>query len=136
MITDKHFTDWESHVFGFGYGSGEEHVIGTLNLFFDLCKDKESANPMYDYRELERVMGPTTTWFVINALCHADIIEYGCSPRFAWLTQAGVDLREYMSNRTTEELCNVIENADEVRCFPDLCQCENPCNNPLWRKRR
>jgi hypothetical protein len=32
-VTDKHFIDWETDVFGFGYGTGEPHTLPALRLF-------------------------------------------------------------------------------------------------------
>lgn len=100
-------------------------------LFFGSLEDERS----YDYRDLETRMGPLGCWLLINLLGHADIIEYGTSPRFGWLTPAGRLLRDYVASHTPQTLYDVLMDRDEfyVPCFPDNCQCEGePCRNPLW----
>jgi len=105
---DDDFVKWESRVFGFGYGSGELHTIEALVSFILLIDDK------YDCRNLEASLGSTVTWLLINTLCHADILEYGTSPRFGWLTDEGKALQTYIRNKTIEDLvllaCNAKEN--------------------------
>jgi hypothetical protein len=58
----------------------------------------------YEYRTLEAALGQTITWLLINTLCHADILEYGTSPRFGWLTDEGKCLQAYIRGKTFEEL--------------------------------
>ncbi|GAG02270.1 unnamed protein product, partial [marine sediment metagenome] len=38
---EEQFIDWESEVFGFGYGSGEEHILKALKEFFETIELKE-----------------------------------------------------------------------------------------------
>jgi hypothetical protein len=78
MITDKHFRDWESHAFGYGYGTGEVFIIPELKLFFETTE----AEGNYNHRTLEQKLGGISTWLLINILCHADMLEYGTSPRY------------------------------------------------------
>lgn len=130
-ITDKHFIDWESDVFGFGYGTGEEPVLQTLIRFFSLLNERGS----YEYHVLESELGQPTTWLLINTLCHADIIEYGSSPRYGWLTEKGKLLRDFMKDKSLAVLCD-LTSVDEgyAHCMPDICNCapDPPCNNPLF----
>ncbi len=32
---EAYFSDWEGHVFGYGYGSGEPHVVPALRRFVE-----------------------------------------------------------------------------------------------------
>ena len=93
------FAEWELGVFGYGYGTGEAPVISALKAFME-----SFSTGTYDYRALEALLGASTTWLLINALCHADIIEYGSSPRFGWLTDKGVALRKVVTEHTVDEL--------------------------------
>lgn len=127
---DDYFHDWESSVFGYGYGSGEEHVIPALWKFMGrIC-----ADGCYKYDELERAVSPTVAWLLINALCHADLIEYGSSPRFGWLTDTGKALKAYMDSKTVEELLAALNRDHEYsECYRDHCNCEREdCRNPFW----
>jgi hypothetical protein len=128
---DDYFADWEASVFGFGYGSGEEHILPALKQFMDAAE--AAGGGTYDYRELEASLGPVVTWLLINALCHADIIEYGSSPRFGWLTEHGAALKVYLAGRTLDQLADALSDYDE-HCYPNHCNCDlEECSNPFWR---
>jgi hypothetical protein len=132
ILTDKHFVDWEGDVFGYGYGSGEPHTLGALMKFF-ASLDKGRS---YDSDTMEAKLGPEVFWLLINALLHADMIDYGTSPRCGWLTVKGEILRDYLAQHTVDGLCDLLcdhRGMDYVECFRDLCQCEVPCENPLFR---
>lgn len=134
--TENHFADWESHVFGFGYGSGELHVLRALKLFLEAVPNEGA----YSYEELEKAVGATPAWLLINTLCHADIIEYGTSPRFGWLTRQGKSLRAFVAEHSVDQLVTMTEREEgEVPCYPDICNCgpegfsrEKLCHNPFW----
>ena len=85
---EQHFINWESHTFGYGYGTGEPHILPALKAFFD-CLGRDGNLHAYDYQRLESALTPTVAWLLINVLCSADILEYGTSPRHGWLTTAG-----------------------------------------------
>jgi hypothetical protein len=130
------FTDWESHVFGFGYGSGEEHTIPALKRFLELCPEDAG----YDYQVLEKELGATVAWLLINILAKARILEYGSSPRFAWLTEQGLALKAFCASKTVEELYALTcKDEDYDICYPDACN-HGPtgyvegrkCINPFW----
>lgn len=105
---DKQFWDWHSEWFGFGYGTGEEHVLPALRKFFSLLtKHTPMSSWGYDYRELEKELTPTVAWLLINILCKADVIEYGTSPRVARIDSKYDWLREYFLNHTEEELYKI-----------------------------
>lgn len=128
---DDYFTDWEAHVFGYGYGSGEEHVIPALKRFFVLCP----ANSGYDYQTLEVKLTPAVAWLLINVLAHADLLEYGTSPRYAWLTERGRALKQYLDSKSAEELQAILARDYDRHCYPDHCNCDDgPCHNPFWRE--
>lgn len=135
---DDHFRDWEHNTFGFGYGTGEEYIIPSLREFLSLCKVRHDRGSfVYDYNELENALTPATAWLLINTLARhgIDIIEYGTSPRYAWLTDEGKRLREYMLSKDSDELYNIATGDDEdyMHCYPDYCNCDgDACHNPFW----
>jgi hypothetical protein len=133
---DDYFADWEGHVFGFGYGSGEEHTLAALKRFMDHCP----MDTAYDYRILEEALTPTVTWLLINTLGHASIIEYGTSPRYAWLRPKGKALKAYIDSKTVEQLCEQTSRDQNYSpCYPDACNCGpdgyekgRVCQNPFF----
>lgn len=136
---EDNFADWEGATFGFGYGSGEEHVIPALRAFLKLCPNGD-LHHAYDYDELERELTPQVAWLLINALCRADILEYGTSPRYGWLTPQGEALKSFVLQRSTERLVELATSREEASdvCYPDACNCDGYekgkiCVNPFWR---
>lgn len=128
---DDYFADWESHVFGYGYGTGEEYILPGLKLFMDYVPDDGS----YHHDALEAALGPAAAWLFINILCHADVIEYGTSPRYAWLTPQGKALKAYLASKSAEELGAILSDYDSY-CYPDHCNCDGErCHNPFWIER-
>lgn len=127
---DDYFADWESHFFGYGYGTGEDHTIPALKAFFATM----TPNEPYHYEALEKACGPLGAWLLINALCHADIISYGTSPRFGFLTPEGTALKAYIDATSVERMTEVIAEYDDY-CFPDHCNCHgDACHNPFWKE--
>lgn len=134
---DDYFSDWESHVFGFGYGTGEDHTIPALrNFMLATLADPNDSGRSYDYRHLESFVGKPVAWLLINILCHADILEYGSSPRFGWLTEKGLALRKFLLSKEEKDLIDLsCRNHNYIPCYPDHCNCEDgDCNNPFWSK--
>lgn len=138
----SYFVDWESHVFGFGYGSGEPHTVSALRAFFVLCPPDDASSRTYDFQVIEHALTPTVAWLLISALGHADIIEYGSSPRYGWLTPNGYRLRDFMLSKTPDELVALTTEADQEQpqCGPDVCNCRpdgyeagRKCPNPFWQ---
>lgn len=133
---DDYFVDWEAFVFGYGYGTGEPYTIKALVDFFGCLTGGRS----YDYKRVEAALGYSTAWLMINILCKADIFEYGCSPRNAWLTDKGERLYRFVATKSVEELVDLTakdENYDH--CYPDACNCGPDgyekgkiCKNPFW----
>lgn len=141
---EESFRDWESHVFGFGYGTGEEHTLAALKGFLAAVgrHPKDDEPHCYDYRALEEAVTPTVAWLLISTLCHAEILEYGVSPRHGWLTKEGIALKAFVDSKNVEELIAVchVKNSDE--CYPDACNCGpdgyekgRKCVNPFWVSR-
>lgn len=85
--TIRDLARWERERFGFGYGSGETHVLGALMTFGMLLHEGRS----YDYREVEAQLGGPAAWLLINALLHSDMLNYGTSPRCGWLNDDNED---------------------------------------------
>jgi hypothetical protein len=139
---DENFIDWEGNTFGFGYGSGEPHTIPALKRFFELCQE----NGAYDYQLLECELSPTVAWLLINILAsdRISVLEYGTSPRYAWLTDEGAALKKFFASKTPDELVSLATEYDHnyVHCYPDACNCGPDgyakgavCKNPFWKRR-
>lgn len=135
---DEYFRDWEGTTFGFGYGTGENHIIPVIKRFFELI-------PMYgcyDYQVLEKELTPAVAWLLINIFCQESILEYGTSPRGAWLDTTGKKLKSYIDSKTIDDLYVAITR-DQVytRCYPSACNCGEgyvegvKCANPFWHER-
>lgn len=134
---DNYFADWETETFGYGYGTGEEHVLPALKLFMAAI-GRDDRLRAYDHTKLEAAVGAPVAWLLINVLCHADIIEYGTSPRYGWLTKEGEALKAYIDSKTVEELYEATSRDQEyVHCYPTYCNCDEgeKCSNPFWVKR-
>lgn len=134
----QYFRDWEAHVFGFGYGSGEQHIIPVLKKFMAVVPpDDPEASRNYDYLKLEEAVGAPVAWLLLNVLGHADVIEYGTSPRFGWLTRHGYELKGYLDRTSEEDLLTAVRfDQDYTHCFPDICNCVDECRNPFWEHRK
>jgi hypothetical protein len=140
---EDNFRDWEGHVFGFGYGSGEPHVLPALRAFLSLC---DGENSTYNHHQLEAELTPVVSWLLINALCrHGRAIEYGTSPRCGWLTDSGKRLRSFVLSKTDEELIEIVTDAPDYYfpCYPDTCNCGpngyeegRICENQFWGRRK
>lgn len=134
---EENFADWEGDTFGFGYGTGEEHTIAALRAFLGYCDP--DRNGSYDYAQLERHMSPTVAWLMINTLCHADVIEYGSSPRFGWLTPTGHALRRFTLAHDVPALVRMTCRSEDADiCYPKVCNCGGfvagkVCVNPFWQ---
>lgn len=141
---DQHFTDWESHVFGLGYGTGEQYIIPALKHFMDaIGRLKDGLPNAYLHDNLESAVGNTTAWLLITILVKYDIIEYGTSPRCGWLTKEGEALRAYLDTKTCEHLLDLTGKSidDHTFCQPDFCNCGPSgyskikiCHNPFWKE--
>lgn len=139
---EESFVDWESHVFGFGYGTGEEHVLRSLKGFFDAFGVDDRPHS-YDYEKVEAAIGAPAAWLLINILCRhgVNIIEYGSSPRYAWLSSEGVALKAFVDTKSVGELVTICcEDVEHDYCGPDCCNCGpngyeagKVCENPFWR---
>lgn len=135
----SYFRDWEAECFGYGYGTGESHIMGALCAFLR----KVPANGPYDYEVLEREVGSVVAWLLINALCRINAIEYGTSPRYGWLTRGGNRLRDYVLSMSFDDLMGVLESREEDQpgCGLQFCNCgpqgydaKRVCPNPFWSR--
>lgn len=120
-VTDKNFIDWEGEIMGYGYGTGEKYTLKVLINFMSALEDKRS----YNYKIVEKKLGKTSTWLLINILCKDDILEYGTSPRYGWLTSKGELLREYLDDKSLDELYGIVmsRSEDSVFCYKNFCNC-------------
>lgn len=119
MKSNIKFKQWESRVFGYGYGSGEEPVLKAIKVFFESLEPSDGiGNPMYDYELLEGLLGETVTWLLINAFAHNNVIEYGTSARHGWISNCALFVRDYIKDKSVDELYDILMS-DE-----DFCECE------------
>jgi hypothetical protein len=109
------FSDWESRVFGAGYGSGELPILKAVKIFFS-CLENEYS---YDYEKLEEKLGDTITWLLINSFDKGNVIEWGTSARYGWLTSCGEFVRCFIKGKSAEELYNIVMSDNR-----GLCQCD------------
>jgi hypothetical protein len=144
----QNFADWQGYVFGFGYGSGERHTLAAVKMFFATVGEGESSDRQhcYDYQKLEAVLTPTVAWLLINTFCHhtVDVIEYGTSPRYGWLTTEGRALKTFIDLQTLDQLVELCtgQTEEECPCYPNACNCGptgyekgRKCSNPFWVSR-
>lgn len=140
---ESYFADWETDVFGIGYGSGEPHTLAALKIFFATVGQGEAADRQhcYNYERLEVALTPTVAWLLINTLVKANVIEYGTSPRFAWLTEPGKKLKAFLATKSVDELVDICcAGSDEnYYCGPSHCNCGpqgfeegRVCANPFF----
>jgi hypothetical protein len=135
---EDNFSDWESSTFGFGYGTGEDYTVPALRNFMLATLVNTNGGRAYDYRVIENSIGAATAWLLINALCKVDIIEYGSSPRFGWLTEKGEALRNFMLSKPEKDLIGLTaRGGNYIPCYPSHCNCEEgmECANPFWSKK-
>lgn len=139
---EHHFAEWEAATFGRGYGTGEPHVLAALKTFMAAIGTDHSDHS-YDYTRLEETLTPTVAWLLINTLCRANVIEYGTSPRFGWLTDQGKALRDFVQAKSVDELLAYCNLDDLHHCAPHFCNCGPEgyskvklCFNPFWKNAR
>lgn len=111
---EKQFRDWEARVFGSGYGSGELPILKAVKVFFESIEDTS-----YDYQKLEEKLGDTVTWLLINAFSNGNVIEWGTSARYGWLTSCGVYVKDFVKDKTPEQLYEIVMSNDEMLCMCD-----------------
>jgi len=124
---DDYFIDFEANNIGYGYGSGEKHTTAALKGFLAKCPDSGA----YDYEIIEQAIGGAATWFLIPILAKAGIIDYGTSPRYAWLTDQGKALKAYLDARPIEQLLQLLQYPESQElCYPGHCNCgEGDCRD-------
>jgi len=109
------FREWECRAFGAGYGSGELPILTATKRFFELMEDGRS----YDSQVLEKELGATVTWLLINAFDKANMIEWGTSARYGWLTSCGEYLRDFITKHSAEELYEIVMADSDSTCLCD-----------------
>ena len=116
---DQDFVDFMGAYFGYGYGSGEEYWFPAIKKFFELLEEERN----YDHEKLTKELGGLGAWSLINTFCEADILDYGTSPRHGWLSEKGERLRDYLADKSVDDLIGIYNNG-EVRCGKDYCNCD------------
>ena len=114
-LDELQFTDWETRVFGAGYGSGELPILKAVKVFFDLLEGKRN----YSHEVLEEKLGGTITWLLINAFDKGNVIEWGTSARFGWLTSSGEYVRDFIKDKTAEKLYEIVMADNDGLCMCD-----------------
>jgi len=141
MPTVKNFADWWDGAFGYSYGTGEIYIIPALRIFMENVSRGECGQErQYDSEKIEEQLGPAVAWLLINALCSDGVIDYGTSPRFGWLNDKGVALRDFILAHTTDELYAMTDRDErDIVCYKDACNCGpkgfvlgKKCQNPFW----
>jgi len=133
---DQFFIDWESMVFGYGYGTGEQYTLHTVIKFFRSLNDDGRS---YDYEKVERLLGKEIAWLMINIFCKNNLIDYGTSPRHGWLSSSGLALAKYIKSKSSEDLYHVVMNDDAYRemdigyCNKRTCNCYPDQMNGICR---
>jgi len=107
----KQFILFENKAFGYGYGSGEIYVLTVFKRFLQICPVEGN----YDYHILENLLTPPIAWLLINILCREEVLEYGTSPRFGWLSSLGIDLKIFTEEHTVEELAEMLNLSEEEK---------------------
>ena len=135
---NEYFIDWVSETFGYGYGSGEIHMLKALKDLFSVMKDDK-----YDYEKLEKVLGAQVTWLLLQILHSSPgFFGYGTSTRFAWLDAGGKAVQNFVRDKTVDELYDIsVASVEEdyIHCGLDYCNCNPPTsfskrclNNPFF----
>lgn len=104
-MNNKEFCEWETKVFGYGYGTGEEHIFTAFKDFVETLEYGETIG--YDYRKIEEKLGQQVTWLLLTILLHHGFLEYGTSSRFGWVTTKGKEVIEFVKNKSVAELCDI-----------------------------
>jgi len=78
------------------------------------------------------------TWFLLNVLYQKDLVEYGTSPRYGWLTGNGKKMMEFLRDYNADRLHELVNvDSDHVFCYTDYCNhtdlAGEGCKaNPFW----
>lgn len=110
MNMDKQYHDLLTDGLHWNAYGGDESLYGTLKIFFESIEVRVKPDYRilsYDYRVLSETVGSSAAWMLIYQFSHLGWINYGTSPRFGWLEEAGVWLHKYVLSKTVDEL---IEN--------------------------
>lgn len=126
---DSYFRDWYEEVFGYGYGSGEPHILSVIREFMRcICDDGK-----YDYEHMEQTLGGPVAWLLIDTFCRKNIIEYGTSPRVGWFEPEGMAVREYVNSKSLDDLVRIVTGYDpdgdgDGDGMNQYCCCTTHCN--------
>ena len=103
------------------YGEFESMFLEELDIVLAYCA-MESKMPVIN-EMIERY----GFWTMISFLNNADMVEYGTSPRTAWLTDKGKRLHAFISSKSLDELEELLqvdyqdryaydENGQQISC--------------------
>ena len=60
--TEEYFRDWISEYFGYGYGTGELHIVPAVRKFLERCE--ATPGHCYNYNTLESSLTPVVAWLL------------------------------------------------------------------------
>jgi len=70
---------------------------------------------------MEEKLGDIVAWLIINAFASSNVIDYGTSARYGWLTSCGEFVRDFIKDKTAEELYDILmEDGHEN----PICECD------------
>jgi hypothetical protein len=108
-MTNQEFYNWYQSHYSHGYGTGEVHIVWSLKRFVEAIPLDEA----YNYEDIEAKVGPVVAWMFIDVFCQDNLLEYGSSPRYAWLTESGVDLAQFVRSKDATELYDIVTRAPD-----------------------
>jgi len=87
----EHIKEWKNKLQDTNclfYGELEFYLDTYIKKFFSVDVKDVGFNEEHPMNNLE-------FWFVVSMLVHMDMLEYGTSPRGAWLTEEGEKFKEF-----------------------------------------
>ena len=87
------------------YGELEYYLDEYLPKFFSVEVKEVGFNDEHPMNNLE-------FWFTVSWLVRMDCLEYGTSPRGAWLTEKGKEFKKYVSS-TKKPIAELLHSDEE-----------------------
>jgi len=109
---DRYCIDWIHYAFPEGFSVS---VLEDLRIFLSLCTQDEDfiedgVSFAYEFDIVEKELGETITWLLINVLGKNGIITCGSSIKLGFLTDSGEKLREYLVDKDFDKYLYFIAN--------------------------
>lgn len=124
-MTTEQFTNWYEELPILAYGEiTDEQIHSAFKQILTWKQDGIfiSDGGAYPIPESEHNFTVTEYWLYLGLLSRC--IEYGSSPRGAWLTDFGIEVLEYLSNVSLSNCCGA-----PIVPETDICgQCGEHCD--------